>query len=129
MGEDDRTRYEMKVESARKQRVEFVRLSDLEVSDTVQRIILPFHSGSWKGFLMWIFFCGLNARKGIKGEGMTEKRRTERKRERWETCSCSHPAVRNERNVWGVEAGSKQELNSSLLYLRRVHLFYFCPSH
>lgn len=82
MGEDDRTRYEMKVESARKQRVEFVRLSDLEVSDTVQRIILPFHSGSWKGFLMWIFFLWLKCKKGDQGgryDGEEKDREKERK--------------------------------------------------
>lgn len=78
------------------------------------------------GWLVGCFLVWLKCKKGDLGGRYDEG---ERESKMGDECSCSHPAVRNEHNVCEVEAGSKQELNSSLLYLCRVHLFYFCPSH
>lgn len=81
-------------------------------------------------FVCWFvcFLVWLKCKKGDLG-GRYDGEEKERESKMGDECSCSHPAARNEHNVCEVEARSKQELNSSLLYLRRVHLFYFCPSH
>lgn len=46
------------------------RLSDLTDSNLVQRIILPFHSDSWKDFLVWFYLCVVS----VKGEEKEKER-------------------------------------------------------
>lgn len=45
-------------------------MSDLTDSNMVQRIILPFHSDSWKDFLVWFYLCVVS----VKGEEKEKER-------------------------------------------------------